>query len=567
MAAHPEGKNRVPEIEQEILGIHSREMQATTVAQDLPRLASRVTVVDYCHGNPKVLFRGSVEKEKKDEREVLVQILKTLASHDKIKPASSASKFIKSLEKHFGPDLSSKADLGKTFKDFVEKEEALRAPSPFVNVLKCLNQEIPFPIVKMLRDSVHQEAPFKDKRGSWFLRIEIFEDKTVVKHIKSNQSRSAPDPLLYYEFTWELALILRANDPLVYNFHLLDVTIGKHANEETRNLVTKLLNGYKSPTYNALSMWKRPIEDGEVLAESTCIFCTDFKITSKEKIIFEVAGGSFSVESALSMCKQLAMSLGEEEICQILDKFPKEEYDKELSVKDTMTQFWATQPLDEDSRTIQILKAIHPDLAIGAVMKMKNEVSPQLKYKGCRNTWRAEVNIADRQVVVSVSKHERSECKQEEAFFEFEWENSCQFDLLMWEMKDVSWRISDLRFHNKTTKDVQDLAQKVLAPYISILKPFQQEEEPEKPAESPVPRNVSSITLQQALQSLTRTLRPMEGELPEVEVEGEKPVSVISLLESMYHSSTRSDYPLPVVYLSRRERWAIGNYKKHEKEK
>ena len=35
-------------------------------------------------------------------------------------------------------------------------------------------------------------------------------------------------------------------------------------------------------------------------------------------------------------------------------------------------------------------------------------------------------------------------------------------------------------------------------------------------------------------------------------------MSVISLLDSMYHSSTRSDYPLPVVYLSRRERWAIG---------
>ena len=44
--------------------IHSREIQATTVAQDLPRFASRITVVDYCGANPKVLFRGSALKEK-----------------------------------------------------------------------------------------------------------------------------------------------------------------------------------------------------------------------------------------------------------------------------------------------------------------------------------------------------------------------------------------------------------------------------------------------------------------------------------------------------------------------
>ena len=127
---------------------------------------------------------------------------------------------------------------------------------------------------------------------------------------------------MYYEFTWELALILQEKKPFMYNFNLLDVTIGKHSNDETRNLVfflflfyyycyccciflinnskkkqkvTRLFEKYKTPTYDALSMWKRSTADGDILAQATCTFCSDFKLTKNSKSVFEVAGGPFSV--------------------------------------------------------------------------------------------------------------------------------------------------------------------------------------------------------------------------------------------------------------------------------
>jgi hypothetical protein len=86
-------------------------------------------------------------------------------------------------------------------------------------VLRCIHQEIIFPVVMKLRQSVYELFPYKDVKGSWAIFVVLIEEKGMGKgvgngirevrvfHTKKEQSHD-PNPAAHFEFEWAMVLTL-----------------------------------------------------------------------------------------------------------------------------------------------------------------------------------------------------------------------------------------------------------------------------------------------------------------------------------------------------------------------
>lgn len=85
-------------------------------------------------------------------------------------------------------------------------------------VLRCIHQEIIFPVVMKIRQTVYEMFPYKDVKGSWNIYVVLVEDKqgggvgkgisdVHVFHTKKEQSHD-PNPNAHFEFEWAMALTL-----------------------------------------------------------------------------------------------------------------------------------------------------------------------------------------------------------------------------------------------------------------------------------------------------------------------------------------------------------------------
>jgi hypothetical protein len=86
-------------------------------------------------------------------------------------------------------------------------------------VLRCIHQEIIFPVVMALRQSVYESFPYKDVKSSWNIYVVLIEAKgeargvgkgikeVRVVHTKKEQSHD-PTPSAHFEFEWAMALAL-----------------------------------------------------------------------------------------------------------------------------------------------------------------------------------------------------------------------------------------------------------------------------------------------------------------------------------------------------------------------
>mmetsp|Transcript_13891 Transcript_13891/g.19157 ORF Transcript_13891/g.19157 Transcript_13891/m.19157 type:complete len:561 (-) Transcript_13891:126-1808(-) len=550
-------RTRCDKIQSEIHELWSREILQTTVDKDLPRFAARSVVVQFEeNGNPTVLFSGQQFFEKLDEEEqykLPIEMLKALTTPKKLRIANR-KKFIKKVEETF----QGEQDLGKAFREFITQDKAFQEESYFFDIIRCINQEIPFPIVKMLRDSIHGQLPFKDKRGSWYIRVLVFPHEIVVKHIKTNMAYTS-EPNQQFEFTWELVLTICENHTVRYDFQIFDVSIGKQVPEKTRNMIEEVFKPHLPKGHEARSVWRRGLEDGDPVCSGICTFCTNFKMSRYDDAVLDRVDFPFSLESAYDMMFGITKFFGENEIGARLEKGFWEELDRENTMKDNLLIIWKKGIIPVESRTCQVLKALNPDMASSAVMEMRKDIYPKMKFRGDRKTWKAEVQVCDAGIAIFICKRERSESIRENLFFQFEWECGFLFDQYMTKMLDSQWRISSLNFHEHTEASIQEHANEVLAGHLSPTRPWVSKA-PAK-VEEVEPNKVRSMTYVHALQLLSRSLRPEEDRLKEIPIPGDKPISVLELVDSMHRSAVRSEHPLPTVYLSRREKWSIGSYK------
>lgn len=60
-----------------------------------------------------------------------------------------------------------------------------------MRILKCFQQEMVSAAYELLRSTVYEQFPFKDKAKTWKVQIEITPDNVIVTHRKSEQSHAS----------------------------------------------------------------------------------------------------------------------------------------------------------------------------------------------------------------------------------------------------------------------------------------------------------------------------------------------------------------------------------------
>ena len=107
-------------------------------------------------------------------------------------------------------------------------------------VLKAVHQEMPFPIIRMMRTDVYQALPYKDVRGSWHITVLVKPDSVDVIHSKLEQSYSS-DPAESFQFGWTLRLSFNAEvDSMTPSWGVTSFQVPPGSTVESNSLAASL---------------------------------------------------------------------------------------------------------------------------------------------------------------------------------------------------------------------------------------------------------------------------------------------------------------------------------------
>ena len=167
----------------------SRNLSRLPVHKDLARLSNNIEILDEdgltvslmtlptCHRQYSLTFRAFSQIYKEPENSEVPghqsarEILTILASKLKDKP------MIEAIDSKFSEFVKPNGDLSEQLLQFFGSG-AFEEGSPTVKVLKCINQEIVYPAVMVLRNLMYEKFPYKDVKGGWRVVISLGE-KTV----------------------------------------------------------------------------------------------------------------------------------------------------------------------------------------------------------------------------------------------------------------------------------------------------------------------------------------------------------------------------------------------------
>lgn len=194
----------------DILDIVSRPIALLPAHTDVPRLCKKITVTD----GETVLFDGSAEKYKDHTNiEVTKSLLEVVAK------SLDDQVFLALLKDSYNETVVGAGDVGQKIAAWfahVVKNCASVEP-PTLIIFKTVHQRCIFPAFYYMRDFIEPEVgKFKDKRGTWSVRIDIARSVTIY-HVKRQESVNLiADLKPEFEFDWELML------PLIAHQHTLD---------------------------------------------------------------------------------------------------------------------------------------------------------------------------------------------------------------------------------------------------------------------------------------------------------------------------------------------------------
>ncbi len=111
------------------------------------------------------------------------------------------------FNENFSKHLTAEFDIATRLQSFFSTG-ILPDTCKTLKVLRCIHQEIVFPVVMKLRQSIYENFPYKDMKGSWGIYVVIMDTNEVrVIHCKKEQSHD-PNPIAHFEMEWAMAITL-----------------------------------------------------------------------------------------------------------------------------------------------------------------------------------------------------------------------------------------------------------------------------------------------------------------------------------------------------------------------
>eukprot|EP01132_Coremiostelium_polycephalum_P006643 gene6643-8219_t len=114
--------------------------------------------------------------------------------------------------------------------------EAVGEHSKLMSLLKVCHQKIILPGYYFIKANLFEDLPFRDKRGSWRMRITFEEDGTVMAtHSKRQQSTAGSESDPEFEFEWCLSIIFD-KEMMISNLRVevVDLIISKNLTNEKK---------------------------------------------------------------------------------------------------------------------------------------------------------------------------------------------------------------------------------------------------------------------------------------------------------------------------------------------
>jgi len=197
------------DLEADIREKWSKPLSTLPVHIDIPRLAKKIKVLRF--HDPKsssTLFSASEDTE--NSPQLILGIFLAVSQQFETPPFDHStghpSPSLPSLMESKFPDyFTNPLETSICLFDFMH--QVVGAESKTVKVLKACTQSLLAPAVLKLKFSVGSKFPFRDKRGSWNIRVEFVEAEQLIKVIHCKEETSFDDSVEgFFGFRWSLCI-------------------------------------------------------------------------------------------------------------------------------------------------------------------------------------------------------------------------------------------------------------------------------------------------------------------------------------------------------------------------
>ncbi|EGG21440.1 hypothetical protein DFA_01324 [Cavenderia fasciculata] len=138
------------------------------------------------------------------------------------------------IRNQFHNYIKGAGDMSQQLLQFLE--HVVGEESRMMQLLKVCHQKIILPAYYFIKANLFEELPFRDKRGSWRLKITFEEDGTVsAVHSKRQQSTAGSENDPEFEFEWCLTAIYDKEMNITnLKIDVVDLIISKNINESKK---------------------------------------------------------------------------------------------------------------------------------------------------------------------------------------------------------------------------------------------------------------------------------------------------------------------------------------------
>jgi len=163
------------------------------------------------------------------------------------------------------PEDDPKRDFSQSLQIFFSQLKQQRFPLRMMQLIKCIQQEMPYPAFTLMRDII--KLPFKDVPGTWKIFI-VFGDKQIsVIHQKQQQAQEFNAERKFW-FEWKMALQF-SDDLSTFSPSLLitDFDFDPEVTDTFKSEVVSAFRPLLSSTVQYYRIWKRPPSELNLASE------------------------------------------------------------------------------------------------------------------------------------------------------------------------------------------------------------------------------------------------------------------------------------------------------------
>jgi len=186
----------------DICAICARPISALPVNTDVPRLCRKVLVVN----GATVIFDGSL---KSFANQPVNNVVRTM--FESIAKFLNDNATLEAIKRDFDKIVVSTGDAGthlaSWFTSIIQNAEGDANTPPTILLFKTVHQRCIFPAFYCVRELLQESiGKFKDKRGTWNVRIDLDPENLSIIHTKRQEAVEMLGEGPKFEFDWNLSL-------------------------------------------------------------------------------------------------------------------------------------------------------------------------------------------------------------------------------------------------------------------------------------------------------------------------------------------------------------------------